>query len=184
MSKYIELAKKLKALAERGIDGEKQTAEKMLSALLKKHKITIEEIEDEKLEKYYFKLETGEHDLWHQIIKQVNYYIKCYGEFPKKLIKELELGGNYMIECTATNYIEIEAKYSFYKRLYNDELDIFYSAFLKANDLLVDNPNKKDNGSEMSIADVNMEDYKKWKRIKDIADKITVGQFRKQLPVD
>lgn len=178
MSKHIELAKKLKALADRGIDGEKQTAEKMLNALLKKHKISIEEIEGEKLQKYYFKLEAIEHDLWHQIIKNVNYSIKCYGEFPKKLIKELELGGNYMIECTAANYIEVEAKYSFYKSLYNDELDIFYYAFLRANDLLVDNPNKKDSSSEIS-----MEDYKKWKRIRDIADNITVGQFRKQLPV-
>ena len=50
MSKYIELAKKLKALADRGIGGEKINAEKMLNALMKKHKISIEDIEGEKQE--------------------------------------------------------------------------------------------------------------------------------------
>lgn len=176
MSKHLELARKLKALADRGVGGEKETAESMLNALLKKHNITIEEIECEKIEEYYFNLTPGEHDLWHQIIKHVNYSIKCYGEFPKKLIKDAELGGNYMIKCTAANYVEIDAKYAFYKNLYNEELDVFYSAFLMANDLLVDNPNKKDDNS-----DISMEDYEQWKRRKDMAEKITVGQFRKQL---
>lgn len=175
MNKHLELARKLKALADRGIGGEKQNTESILNALLRKHGITIEEIEEEKLERYYFRLKEDEHSLWHQIIKHVNYSIKCYGEFPQKMIKQFELGGNYMIECTAANYVEIEAKYSFYKRLYNEELEVFYSAFLKANNLLVDNPNKNDN------SDISMEDYEQWKRIIDMADKIRVGQFRKQL---
>lgn len=174
MSKHLELARKLKALADRGVDGEKENAENMLNALLKKHGITIEEIEGEKLEDYFFNLEPAEHDLWFQIVKHVNYSIKSYGAFPDKLIKDAELGGNYMVKCTASNYIEIEAKYSFYKRLYAEEVEIFYLAFLRANVLLVDNPNKKD-------VDFTHDDYEKWKRIKGMSDKIQVGQFKKQL---
>ena len=57
MSKNIELAKKLKALADKGIGGEKSNAEAMLNNLMKKHNITIEEIEGEKLMDFFFKIE-------------------------------------------------------------------------------------------------------------------------------
>jgi len=174
MRKHLELARKLKALADRGVGGEKETAESMLTALLKKHKISIEEIEGEKLERYYFKLNPGEYKLWYQIVGHVNHSIKCYGEFPKKVIKDFGLEGNYMIESTAANYVEIEAKYSFYKRLYNEELEVFYMAFLRANNLLIDNPNTK-------VSDISMDDVIQWKRIKEMSDKIKVGQFRKQI---
>jgi hypothetical protein len=175
MSKHIELAKKLKALADRGIDGEKQTAEKMLADLLKKHKITIEEIEGEKTEDYYFTFKDKSHRLWFQIVKTVNTTIKCYGPFPAGKVKQYALKGNYMIICTPCEYIEIEAKYNFYKNLYDQEMNIFYAAFLRANDLLVVN-NRSDNQKEMSFVG-----YEKYNRINDLAQSIKKGEFLKQI---
>ena len=137
MSKCIDLAKKLKALANRGIDGEKINAETMLNALMKKHGITIEEIEGEKIEDYYFQVKKEDIRLWHQIIAKVDDSISSYGEFPKNVIKEFSLKGNHMLKCTTSQYVEIEAKLSFYKKLYEEELEIFFIAFLSANDLLV-----------------------------------------------
>ncbi len=177
MSKILELAKKLKELADRGIGGEKNTAEAMLNALLKKHKISIEEIEGDKLEDYFFTLKNNLAPLWGQIVKHVDSNIKRYGEFPAKLVKKHLLKGNYMISCTASQYIEIESKYSFYEQLYNEELKYFYSAFIKANNLLIDNPNKPFVDAE----DLSEEDYERYKRIDDLSKKIKVGQFRKQL---
>jgi len=78
-SKYIELGRKLKAIAERGIGGEKINAEKMLENLLKKHNLTIDDIEGEKTDNYFFMLKESEHQLWYKIVKYVNVYIKCYG---------------------------------------------------------------------------------------------------------
>lgn len=173
MSKYIELAKKLKELADRGVGGEKQNAIAMLDSLMKKHSITMDQIEEEKTSDYFFTIEKSDKKLWHQIVKKVNYSIKTYGEFPKKLIKDYALKGNYMIFCTALEYIEIEVKYNFYKRLYSEEVDIFYSAFLKANNLLVENPN--------SDEEMTKEDYEEWKRINELSKKIKVGQFLKQI---
>lgn len=46
MEKYIELAKKLKELADRGTGGEKVNAEQQLTRLMEKHGITLEDIED------------------------------------------------------------------------------------------------------------------------------------------
>lgn len=175
MSKHIELAKKLKALVDRGIGGEKQNAETMLNQLMKKHKITIEEIEGEKIEMHFFTLNEEQHSLWFQIVKRTNDSIKCYGRFPAKVIKECSLGGDHAIECTASEYIEIEAKYDFYKRLYKEELDIFYMAFLNANDLLCDNPDS------LKDKEYTKEELDKIRRTQEMSDKITIGQFRKQL---
>lgn len=70
--KHIELGKKLKALSEQGIGGEKTNAEKMLNSLLKKHNISIEDIEGEKVDYYYFKIKKDDVRLWSQIVKSVN----------------------------------------------------------------------------------------------------------------
>lgn len=178
MSKHIELAKKLKSLADGGVGGEKTNAETLLNALMAKHKITIEDIEGEKTEDYCFNLSESEHRLWFQVVKVVNHDIKCYGKFPKSYIKKLNLKGNYMITCTASEYIEIEAKYNFYNKLYIEESNVFYSAFLQANNLLVDNPNRK---SERKLEDITMSEFLEFNRINEMAKKIKIGQFNKQI---
>ena len=172
MEKHIELGKKLKALADRGVGGEKVNAEKLLKALLKKHNITIEDIEGEKTQEYFINLDTVQGKLFSQIAGKVKRDLKLYGEFPKAFIKKFKLRGNHMIKCTPAEYIEIEAKYDFYYKLYTAELKIFWKSFLKANDLLMD----------------ATEDYKptkqqleEWKRIEDMANKIKKGEFMRQI---
>lgn len=175
MSKHIELAKKLKALTEKGIGGEKINAIKMLNDLLKKHNITVEEIEGEKLFDFYFTI-NDKHvfSLLYQIVKKININIRCFGEIPKSKIKSLKLKGNYLIECTSSEFIEIEAKFDFYHRLYKTELDTFLSAFIEANDLGVDNPNREEK-------QLSKEEYEELLRIKEMASKIKKGEFHKQL---
>ena len=175
MSKHIELAKKLKALADKGVGGEKVNAEKMLNDMLKKHKLTINDIEGEQTANYFFKLKKGEEKLWGQIVARVNYTIKRYGEFPAKKVKELGLKGNYMITCTTAEYVEIESMLNIYQRLYKQELDVFYIAFCKANDLLVTN------GKSKSVKDLTQEEFEEWLRVNAMASKIKSETFRKQL---
>lgn len=173
MSKHIELAKKLKALADRGVGGEKLNAKKMLNALMKKHHITIEDIEGEKQKEYFLKLDSTQIKLFNQIAKKINRNIKIHGEFTKKHIRQYKLKGNFMIICTPCEFIEIEGKYDFYSKLYTSELSIFFTSFLKANDLL------------LSPTDDNYvpteEELEKWKRIEEMANKIKSDKFRKQL---
>ncbi|TDD77128.1 hypothetical protein [Flavobacterium caseinilyticum] len=174
MSKTIELAKKLKALADKGIGGEKINAEKMLTDLLKKHNLTIEEIEGEKEQDYFFIVSKEDFKLWYQIVKKVNNDIKVFGPFPIKMQKEMYLKGNYMVSCSVSNYIEIEAKNDFYQRLFKDELDLFSSAFIHANDLEVDLSGKE-------APELSREEYNQLIRVRDMADKIKKGTFLKQL---
>lgn len=174
MSKYIELCKKLKALAEKGVGGEKANAKKMLSTLMEIHNITIDKIEEEEIKSYYFTITKSNFPLWHQIVKCVNYKIKVYGSFPQKVIKFHKLPGNYMIESTTYEYVEIKTKYDFYQQLLKDEYDLFFSAFLHVNNLLVDYKDKR----EIKLTD---DDIKKELRIRELAKGIKKGEFKKYL---
>jgi hypothetical protein len=168
--KHIELAKKLKALAEKGVGGEKINAEKMLNSLLRKHNLTIEDIEGEKIDHYFFKLKKEDERLWSQIVKSVNNKIKCYGPFPDKDIKRVGLGGNYMIDCTTSEWVEIEAKNTIYQRLYKDEVNTFYHAFCTANNILVQ-PDK-----EIDISDLTEEELKTLLRVRKLSKNISTAQ--------
>jgi hypothetical protein len=175
MSKYIELAKKMKALAEKGVGGEKLNAQRMLEMLLKKHNLTIEDIEGKKQDNYFFNLNNNEHQLWYQIVKSVNPEIKCYGKFPRYHIQQNRLQGNYSIVCTLSEYIEIEAKLSVYQRLYKEELNIFYHAFCTANNLLI-TPKEP-----ISTDDLTPEDRETLHRVREVAKNIRREEYRKQI---
>jgi hypothetical protein len=176
MSKYIELAKKLKALAEKGVGGEKWNAQKMLNSLLKKHNLTMEDIEGEKTDNYFFNIkQKADERLWIQITKSVNSEIKCYGKLPQKEISRLKLKGNYFITCTLSEYIEIEAKYNIYRRLYEEESNVFYHAFCTANGILITPKNP------IKVSDLKPDELKTLLRVRQMSYNIKNEPYRKQL---
>lgn len=59
--------KKVKALAERGIGGEKEAAQKLLAALCAKYGISEEEISEEKKYEYFFHVRTSVLKLFLQV---------------------------------------------------------------------------------------------------------------------
>lgn len=175
MSKHLELARKLKALSEKGVGGEKINAEKMLNDLIKKHNIKLEDLEGEEINNYFFKIETEDYRLFCQIVGRVNHLIKIFGEFSKRQMKEYGVKGNYAIKCTASEYIEIESMFPIYKRLYQEELKVFFRAFCTANDLLVDS------GTQRSTKELTQEEYQEWLRATAMASNVKSETFRKQL---
>ena len=137
MSKHIELARKLKALAEKGVGGEKANAERMLSEFLQRHDLSEQDLEDEVVNRYFLNMTDDTGKLWIQVIRRVNRSIPIYGKYTAKIIKELRLTGNYMIKCTVAEYVEIEVMYETYSRLLKKEYEVFFRAFCTANDLLI-----------------------------------------------
>lgn len=174
-NKHIELAKKIRELAIKGVGGEKVNAEKMLEDLLKKHNLTIEDIEGENISEYCFNIKKDEVKLFIQIIGRVNHKINKYGEFTAKERKKFKLAGNYLIKSTAAEYVEIESMFSFYSRLYKEELEFFFTAFCKANDLLI---TTNDNKSTKDLTNKELED---WLRVSSMASKIKSQTHRKQI---
>lgn len=177
MSKYIELAKKIKALAEKGIDGEKQNAEKLLQSLMKKHNISIEDLENEKIEMFYFKIESYSHDLEFRILNQLcgMFELKVYGKFTAKLIREYKLPGNYGIDCSKAVYLEIKAMHDFYCHRMKKRLDEFFHAFCIKNDLLV--PEKESN----SYKQLTKEEKQTWLNALNISRTLESDFFKKQI---
>lgn len=176
MEKHIELIRKIKALAERGVDGEAINAKDLLLKMLNRHNLTIEDIEGEKQQDYFFKAHGINGTLLHQIAKRVNYALKVY-EFPASKIKEYNLSGNLMVTCTPAEFIEIEQMFHVYSKLYKEESEVFYMAFLSANDLLATPPEDK----QKSTDDLTPEELENWRRANQMASKIKRETIRKQL---
>lgn len=177
MSKVLELAKKLKALAEKGIGGEKVNAQTMLDALLERHHISLDAIEEDQICDYYFDLGLfypNNIQFLAQVVRHVSHHIKMWGPIPKKVTKRLMLPGNYGVTCSPSEYIEITAKLDFYRRLFGEEVDVFFAAFVKANNIYSSEPAGK-------TSDLTPEEYLKWQRAEDLAAKIKSETFRKQI---
>ena len=176
--KIITLARKLKALADKGVDGEKENAETMLLNLMEKHGITIEEIENEKTDNFFFVIDPKYRKLFVQICGNINKSIKVYGEYDQKTQRHFKtLGckpGNFSIKSTFAQYIEVEAKFEFYKKVYDAELEIFYSAFIQSNHLYVDSDSTEEK-------EYSTEELARLRRILAMSDYIEKAKYLKQL---
>lgn len=132
MPNKAELLQKIKALADRGVDGERETAQALLSRLMKKYGIDEAELEEERRETAWFRYsQETERRLLNQIIYMVTGKsgFGCVGSYSGR--KRKEMGA----DCTAAERLEIEANYEFFKAAMKAELEIFYTAFSSKNHL-------------------------------------------------
>src|ERR1035437_8673668 len=82
-NKILDKAKKLKELADRGIDGEKDTAIRMLNAYKKKHKILDIELTDHKIDESTFRGYTKEqiYAMMAEELKMQGMYVAAKGYY-------------------------------------------------------------------------------------------------------
>ena len=125
MSDKINLLQKIKILSERGIDGEKESAEKILAHLMQKYGITEEDLATEKREMQWFRYHN---ELQRRLLLQIIYMIMGTDDMYKT-------GRHKLVgtKCTPFEQLEIEANYEFYKNAMEQELDFFYIAFCRKN---------------------------------------------------
>lgn len=168
MDKIIELAKKLKALSDRGVGGEKLNASKKLEQIMKRHGLTIEDIEGERKNYTYFKVAEIQHQLFIQITSSVL-------GIGFELMKDRRKRGQFVLLLTAFEAVEIQMKYDFYWKLYKDELDIFTSAFIAKNDIY------HPNGNKVNPNELSKDEIARLKRIIEMSDSIKRGELRKSL---
>lgn len=128
--KQRELLKKLQALAERGVGGEKETAERKLKQLIEKYGIEEAELSDDKPMDFEFKYK-GEWE--RKLLRQIFY--KMFGENfrSKTYVYRYGQGSRsiYGIRCTQAEGLQLQIEYDFYKSLYEDELELFRDAFIQ-----------------------------------------------------
>lgn len=122
---------KLKELAERGERGEKAAAESMLANILKKHGLTLEDIEARPARKWVEVSFVGEHErvLMGQIIRKVTQQRTFYIRRPKKA------RSRFYVELSPVEQVEVEFMFEVMRAALADEMEKILSAFIFTNKL-------------------------------------------------
>lgn len=168
-SKLITLAKKLKALVDRGVDGEKDNAVLKLQKLMEKHGFTEADINDEEKKTWcsYWYTSTFEKKLLLQIQRAIIGKEARYR--PNKGSRGLSFN------FTVSQQIEFEYKWSIYKKSMNDQLALFYAAFVNKNHIF----HSDDEGQDWE--DLTPEEQERRLAISELAKSAKKVNIHKQL---
>lgn len=129
-----EKLKKLKALAERGVGGEKETAMKLYRELMEKYEIEEEEILSEVLKVHWFGYRT---DIEEELLLQVFYKVtgsRQYSRYINRYSRRKKRG----CVCTEIEAAEIKLLFEFYRNELKRELETFIAAFISGNRIYPD----------------------------------------------
>lgn len=116
------------ALADGGVGGEKDNAQRMLDSLLKKHGLTLSDISDEVVETYWFKYKGK---LERRLLGQIISTVANGAERWTCRAKRETLG----VDTTKHQMLEIGLMFGIYKKALNDDIEILFSAFVHTNKL-------------------------------------------------
>lgn len=127
--------RKLQALAERGVGGEKETAQRMLEKLIARHGLSLDDLADERREIRWFPAPTKfDVRLANQIMAKV-----CNTDDPKvygSKSRQKQVG----VEVTPSEAIEFELHYDTLRKALAEHFKDAFSAFVQANRLFSDLP--------------------------------------------
>lgn len=120
LEKVMSMARKLKALAERGVDGEKTSAEEKYKEYLKEHNLTDSDINPDMNKRIIEALDSDYKDVLLNVILSVNPYTK-------------HSDNTTSIECYLDNedYTEVLKKYEYFSKLLRVEKELLITSFLK-----------------------------------------------------
>ena len=165
---------KMYALATKGVDGERDAAQRLLDENLKKYGLTIEDlIKDTKDEVkiYWFKVKDR---------YQRKLLCQLYGAFIAKTqtYTSYGSGGKFDIgfKVTKNQYVELSLMFDFYQNQWKNELEkqkeLMFTAFISKHKIAL----KSVDASEMSL-----EELKKASRICDMMNDMDDVSFNKQI---
>ena len=164
MKKAIELAKKLKALADRGEGGEKYNAQEKLKELLTRTGLTYDDLESEhKTERFFPYKKQYELIMMQCILYVMGKDVNIWDVRNRRT--------RVCVECSISEEIEIKAMYEFYSRAFQKELKLFQTAFIYKNNLLPPDAGESSGKS----------DPEEVKKIRSMMDGIEKSSMRKQL---
>lgn len=124
---------KIKALAERGVDGEQATAQAMLENILTRHNLTLADIEDTAPVRNWVEVSfVGKHErtLMSQVIRKVRQHA---GDLPIRQRKRAR--SSFYVELSAAEHVEVEFVFELMRKALADEFDKVLMAFIHANKL-------------------------------------------------
>lgn len=128
----VSKLKKIQALAERGVGGEKESAQKKLKKLLKDNNMTEADLNEEKQNYYLFSYSGAPYRK--RLLGQILY--KVLGHKSNfKMYHSYHTRNKFGIYCTPAQKLEIDLDYEFYSSIFETEVDLLLSAFIQKQDL-------------------------------------------------
>lgn len=175
--KVIDKVKKLQALAEGGMMGEKEAAQRALNALCIQYNINLEDLFEEKKSWKHFKLPY--HDSFARKIM-----FQCYAKVTNNRrisYREGRYNNQISFELTDLEYVELEEMYSFYFDQWQKEkkrmMDSLIDAYINKHDLF-----SKDAGEdEGPKKPMTSERWKKILEMQALMDQLESVSFYKRL---
>jgi len=164
--------KKLKALAERGVGGERESALKLYHKLLEKYQIDEGEILEERVTLHWFGYKT---ELEEDLLKQIFYKVTgstSYHHYTGNYSRRKKRGCN----CTEIEAVEIKMLFDFYRQELKRELEAFLIAFKQGNNLYPDKNARcyqKYDGPDRELEGEELRKYKKAAWFRQVLDKRT-----------
>ncbi|MGX9758876.1 DUF2786 domain-containing protein [Clostridioides difficile] len=146
MDILLEKIRKVKALADNGIGGEQESAQRILNRLMKKHSISIKDLEVKDVEKYYFRYKD---DIEKKILVQVIGIVTGL-DYAYKVHRRKE----FKVECTIAKKVTIDMYFDFYKKAFNKELKSFLYAFFYKNNMLIKGNAEEANKSKYDMCKI------------------------------
>jgi len=125
---------KIKALAERGVDGEQAAAQAMLESILTRHNLTLDDIEAPAPVRNWVEVSfSGKYErmlMTHVILKVCQI---AGGELTIKQRKRAR--SHYYVQLSAAEHVEVEFVFELMRKALDDEFDKVLVAFLHTNKL-------------------------------------------------
>ena len=137
MDNKTELLKKLKALADAGVDGERDNAQKILDRLLKKYDLTLADIEFDEIKEHAFQFR-GKQE--REILKQICFKVTDGDRRVYHYRTGIGSKNTICCECSDAEAIQIRFEFDFYKELWEEELKLFLTAFIVKHEIFDSKP--------------------------------------------
>lgn len=182
--KYLEIAKKLKALADRGDEGEKYNAKLHLDRIMQEHNITIEEIEGEKLFEATFMVMDKYKRLFFQVCSSVMGIegMKSFWVSQAKFKGKVRVVGN----TTKEQEVDILCRFDFYLRGYKKAMQEVQKEYKRQQGLLLEAFIQKHSlvpydSPRRSVYEMSFEEMMHAKEVMEQAGNLESLHFRRQL---
>lgn len=169
MSQYLDLAKKLKALSEQGVGGEKVNALVALQKVMRKYAIDPTQLETDKKEFFLIRWDKKYYKIFVQVLASITSLDIGVKTFRRSTLKN---SSKAYFELTPIQHLELIAKYDFFEKLYKEELEILYMAFIHKHHLFPISP------EEGKSSDLDMD---KMQRIMGMMGNLKSESFKKQI---
>lgn len=167
---------KIKALAERGVDGEQAAAQSMLESILARNNLTMADIEDTAPKRNWVEVTfSGAHEkrLMFQIVRKVT---QATGPLSYKRVPKTR--SRVYVELSAVERVEVEFMFELMKKALAEEFDKITTAFIHRNRLY--GPLREDDDDEPE-PEVTPEERARLRQIAAMADMMNPVNVRKAI---